>query len=96
MDLQPNKFAETYKKKDGGKEEKKKDKNVFPCTVALELRRRRHLMHASRETDVLVSQKQFYFQDQGLVKDRVELRRTPRPRHAPYLGSKPGCTPQSL
>ena len=32
MNLQPNKFVETYvKKNDGGKEKKKKDKDVFPA-----------------------------------------------------------------
>ena len=60
MDLQPNKFAETYnkkKEKDGEKEEKKKYKDVFPYTAALELQKRRRLMRASREADELVSQK---------------------------------------
>ena len=58
-----------HKKKNGGKEEKKKDKDVFPRTVDLELRRRRRLVHASGEEDELVSQKQFYFQDQGSVQE---------------------------
>ena len=62
-----NKFAETYIKKNGGKEEKKKDKDVFPCTADRKLRRRRRLVRASQEEDELVSQKQFYFQDQGYV-----------------------------
>ena len=55
------------KKKKRRKEEKKKDKDVFPRTAALELRRRRCLMRALREANELVSQKQFYFQDQGPI-----------------------------
>ena len=69
MDLQPNKFVETYKKKKKMVEKKKrrKTKMSFPHTAALELRRRRRLMRASREADKLVSQKHFCSQDQALA-----------------------------
>ena len=57
------------KEKDGGKEDKKKDRNVFLRTADLELQRRRRLVRASQGEDELVSQKQFYFQDQGSVQE---------------------------
>ena len=48
---------------------RRKKRNVFLCTADLELRRRRCLVHASQEEDELVSQKQFYFQDQVFVQE---------------------------
>ena len=51
MDLQPNKFVETYIKK----KKKERQRNVFLCTAELELQRGRHLMHASQEEDKLAN-----------------------------------------
>ena len=56
MDLQLNKFAETYIKKRGGKKEERQH-NFFLCTADLDPRREIRLMHASQEEDELANQK---------------------------------------
>ena len=105
MGLQLNKFAETHqkKKREGDSESKKvkrkrreKTRMSFspPSIWRYEERDIWYLPHRKRM--IWPARRSSTSKTRVMSKSDVELRRTPRPRHASYLGGRPSRGPQSL